>query len=84
MVVIAAEHLNDAVRVKVSNQNFGLQQSDAAKFFTDGYSTKTNGNGFGLTVVQDLANKLGGSVDCEISEREVHFALHLQTNIVAI
>ena len=52
------------IRITVSDNGPGIAQAQQQKLFEPFYTTKTNGTGLGLAVVDSVARAHGGRVDC--------------------
>lgn len=75
----AVEHGGEAVSVRVgpidddgfyvADDGTGLPPDDRETLFEHGYTTRSDGTGFGLTIVREIAQAHGWSVDVTESER---------------
>lgn len=66
--VAAAPHNNDFIALTVQDSGAGMSKTDTAKLFEAFYrSTESNGagTGLGLTLVQQLVKRMGGSVSVD-------------------
>jgi signal transduction histidine kinase len=55
-------HDENKVRINVTDNGIGIEQGNLAKIFSHGFTTKTNGHGFGLHSGALAAKELGGSL----------------------
>ncbi|RPJ65155.1 GHKL domain-containing protein [Alteromonas sediminis] len=65
IVNVSAHFQGDAVSVKVSDKGQGIAKSSLNKIFTPFFTTKSNGTGLGLAVVNSVAQSHGGQVSVE-------------------
>jgi PAS domain S-box-containing protein len=61
LTVVAREQDGFAV-ISVTDNGVGIAKEDLCKLFEYGYTTKEDGNGFGLHASANIANALGGKV----------------------
>ncbi|MFW5431945.1 MAG: ATP-binding protein [Methylophilaceae bacterium] len=72
--------------IDVSDNGPGLEKGDFEKVFDPFYRGKTvhngliNGSGLGLTIVKDVVETLGGSINLLASEHGAHFSVRLPNN----
>ncbi len=53
---------NDQVRIEVQDSGVGIEKSQLTKIFSQGFTTKKNGHGFGLHYCGLAASELGGAL----------------------
>ena len=56
---------NDVIFFEVEDKGAGISAENLEKLFTHGFTTKENGNGFGLHSCRRLAAELGGHIEAE-------------------
>jgi len=73
---------NDDISIQVRDNGVGIQPDNLSKVFTHGFTTKSNGHGFGLHSCALAAQKLGGSLSAHSDGigRGATFTLRLPTN----
>jgi len=52
------------VRIEVADNGVGIQPEHQARLFTQGFTTKKDGHGFGLHISALAASEMGGSLTC--------------------
>jgi two-component system, LuxR family, sensor kinase FixL len=52
----------DRVRIEVADNGVGISRENLARIFSHGFTTKTNGHGFGLHSGANAAKQIGGSL----------------------
>jgi len=52
----------DLLRIEVADNGIGIPEENLTKIFNHGFTTKKNGNGFGLHSAALAANEIGGSL----------------------
>ena len=62
---IACDADGHSVYVDVTDQGSGIRQEDARRLFTPFFTTKSNGNGLGLMVVERIVRDHGGRLSFE-------------------
>jgi GAF domain-containing protein/anti-sigma regulatory factor (Ser/Thr protein kinase) len=72
-LTITAESLRDAVgrdwvRIRISDQGKGISNEEVDRVFSPFYSTKAGHTGYGLWRARNIVERVGGSIDLEISE----------------
>lgn len=69
----------DRVAIRIADNGIGIPPADLVKIFSHGFTTKTDGHGFGLHAGALAANQLGGSLtaDSEGSTLGAIFTLEL-------
>jgi len=70
---------NGRIQLQVADNGVGIPEENMAKMFTQGFSTKKDGHGFGLHMSSITAKALGGSLTVESggSEQGATFTLDL-------
>lgn len=56
------QHSEDSFRIEVSDNGVGISRENLTKIFNHGFTTKTNGHGFGLHSGALAAKEMGGSL----------------------
>ncbi|WP_052519452.1 ATP-binding protein [Archangium violaceum] len=56
---------DDRLRIQVSDNGMGIPAENLARLFTQGFTTKKNGHGFGLHISALSAIEMAGSLSCE-------------------
>lgn len=64
-VSVSAAQANGAVTISVSDTGPGLTEEQRARLFTPGFTTKAEGSGLGLTVVQRIVHDHRGTIGVE-------------------
>jgi PAS domain S-box-containing protein len=62
--------------VRIQDNGSGIQQDDLERIFTPFYSTKQDGVGLGLAIVQKLVLSHNGSIDVSSTSEGTTFTLH--------
>jgi signal transduction histidine kinase len=57
--------LRDAVEIVISDSGIGIPDHELDKIFEPFYTTKTEGTGLGLSVVQRIIDDHGGAIDAK-------------------
>ncbi|MEZ6037237.1 MAG: ATP-binding protein [Planctomycetota bacterium] len=64
-IEVAIEHRGDAAVVSVTDNGVGIAAEDLARIFGHGFTTKTEGHGFGLHHSANSATEMGGRLWAE-------------------
>lgn len=56
------QHGDGLLRIEVADNGIGIPQGNLTKIFSHGFTTKKDGNGFGLHSAALAANEMGGSL----------------------
>jgi len=64
--------VNDLGRafIEIRDNGVGITKDDMAKIFVHGFTTKTNGNGFGLHSCANIMRELGGTIEVDSGGRK--------------
>ncbi len=72
---------NPTVRIDIRDYGEGIKKEIADKIFEPFFTTKPKGTGIGLTIVNQIAKKLKGSVKCCPLDRGTLFSILLPVSI---
>lgn len=61
-VRVKVQSVNGTVEIQVHDRGRGISESDLEKLFLPGYTTKANGNGFGLFLARNILKRHGGDL----------------------
>jgi two-component system, NtrC family, sensor kinase len=64
-ISVANDHASDCLLVRVSDSGAGIDQHDLGKIFDPFFSTKAQGTGLGLALVQQIVVDHGGRIDVD-------------------
>jgi len=80
------QYNNDRLRIEVSDNGMGIEEENLIKIFRHGFTTKKNGNGFGLHSGAIAAKEMGGelSVHSDGSGKGATFTLELPFKPAAV
>jgi two-component system sensor histidine kinase PilS (NtrC family) len=62
-VLVGAATQERRAVITVADDGPGLSQEQRARLFTPGFTTKPEGSGLGLTIVERIVNDHGGTID---------------------
>lgn len=62
-IVIRTNVLNDFITIRLLDNGVGINEIDIKDIWLPGQTTRPNGTGLGLTIVNDTVKDLGGNVD---------------------
>ncbi|MGH7681388.1 MAG: ATP-binding protein [Candidatus Eiseniibacteriota bacterium] len=80
-VTLTAKRDNSLLDITVADTGPGLTAEQKSRLFTPGFTTKAQGSGLGLTIVERIANDHGGTVSVESatgSGTTIHLRLPLR------
>ena len=63
-IKISVVHEGESIQILVIDNGIGIASEDLTRLFNHGFTTKTNGHGFGLHSGANSAKAMGGSLDC--------------------
>lgn len=67
-LVLSVKKEDNWVRISVADTGCGISEKVLAKLFSHGFTTKTNGNGFGLHFCRQTLKRYDGTIACESVE----------------
>lgn len=67
LTIKSYKHAEDRLRIEVSDNGIGISAENLTKIFRHGFTTKKNGNGFGLHSCALAAKEMGGSLSAQSS-----------------
>lgn len=81
-VILQTRHTEEEVNLVVRDDGPGIAEEDQEKIFKPFYTTKMNGPGLGLSIVERYARDLNGSVQVESEEgRGAVFTVRIPVNL---
>lgn len=76
-IAIRSRRGDGRVTVTVRDTGLGIPRDDLQRVFEYGFTTKSDGNGYGLHVSANAAQQMGGSLTCTSDESGATFVLEL-------
>jgi C4-dicarboxylate-specific signal transduction histidine kinase len=78
-IAIRAHRVGENLRVQVEDTGCGIAPGNMGKIFNHGFTTRSDGHGFGLHASANAAAEMGGSLTCTSlgSGRGATFTLEL-------
>lgn len=61
-IEVVINRLGEKYRIKISDNGCGIKEEDKKKVFFPNFTTKSSGMGVGLSVSQDIIQRMGGSI----------------------
>ena len=82
MITVAVRECGDGrVKVSVADSGKGMTAEQLQAIFTPYFTTKADGTGLGLAVVQNIVEQHGGTIDAESTPgKGALFTLYLPVN----
>jgi len=77
-IEVATYHVNDVLKIEISNDGKMIPDEIVSKIFEKGISTKGS-TGLGLYSVQRTLSELGGKVTCKSDKRKTCFTVSFRT-----
>jgi PAS domain S-box-containing protein len=68
-LTLRVERAGERLRIAVVDNGVGISPEHLARLFTQGFTTKKDGHGFGLHISALAAEELGGALTCESAGR---------------
>ncbi|MGL1902011.1 MAG: ATP-binding protein [Fibrobacterales bacterium] len=66
-ISIVTEKTDDSIALKISDNGPGISENDQSNLFQSGFSTKSNGHGFGLSSSKRYLEEMGATISVESS-----------------
>jgi two-component system, LuxR family, sensor kinase FixL len=68
-LTLRVERAGERLRIRVTDNGVGIAPEHLSRLFTQGFTTKKEGHGFGLHISALAAEELGGDLTCESAGR---------------
>ena len=65
IIEVILNKIGDRYQIKISDNGCGIKDEDKKKVFFPNFTTKSSGMGVGLSVSQDIVQRMGGSITFE-------------------
>ena len=65
LIKVILSNLEEKYQIKISDNGCGIKDDDKNKVFFPNFTTKSSGMGVGLSVSQDIVQRMGGSITFE-------------------
>ncbi|QRK09083.1 PAS domain-containing protein [Archangium violaceum] len=64
-LTLSVERVGEKLRISVADNGVGIAPENVSRLFTQGFTTKKEGHGFGLHISALAAEEMGGALMCE-------------------
>lgn len=80
-ITLALDETPAAFTFRVSNNGPKIPEALLERIFDMGFTTKSDGHGSGLSIVEEILRQYGGSIDVESDEKATTFSVSIPKNI---
>ena len=81
IVVLNAAYSDREMQISISDDGTGIPEDIQARIFQPNFTTKSNGNGLGLTISKHIVETSGGRIEFETSPKGTTFYIYLRKQI---
>ena len=78
IVVLNAAYSDREMQISISDDGTGIPEDIQSRIFQPNFTTKSNGNGLGLSISKHIVETSGGRIDFETSPKGTTFYIYLR------